>query len=57
MQIRTRKRSTGKRKHHKQHEKNKVWLRFIKHAFVGTLEEEELRTFDDAVVPEFREEL
>jgi endopolyphosphatase len=34
-----------KKKHHKQQEKNKVWLRFIRRAFVGTLEEEELRSF------------
>lgn len=36
-----------KKKHHKQHEKNKVWLRFIRRAFVGTLEEEELKTFSE----------
>lgn len=35
-----------KKKHHRQNEKNKVWLRFIRRAFVGTLDEEELRTFD-----------
>jgi endopolyphosphatase len=48
-----------KKKHHKQHEKNKVWLRFVKRAFVGTLEEEDLRTFneDEVLIPEFREEL
>ena len=48
-----------KKKHHKQHEKNKVWLRFVKRAFVGTLDEEDLRTFeeDEVLVPEFREEL
>ncbi|KAF8867210.1 Endopolyphosphatase [Acephala macrosclerotiorum] len=34
-----------KKKHHKQHEKNKVWLRFIRRAFVNTLEDEELRNF------------
>jgi endopolyphosphatase len=46
-----------KKKHHKQHEKNKVWLRFDKRAFVGTLDEEELRTFDEVLIPEYREEL
>jgi len=48
-----------KKKHHKQHEKNKVWLQFVKRAFVGTLEDEDLRTFDEAevLIPEFREEL
>jgi endopolyphosphatase len=48
-----------KKKHHKQHEKNKVWLRFVRRAFVGTLDEEELRTFeeDEVLVPEYREEL
>ncbi|KUJ20517.1 Endopolyphosphatase [Mollisia scopiformis] len=35
-----------KKKHHKQHEKNKVWLRFIKRAFVGTLEDEDLKSFE-----------
>ncbi|KAF4637453.1 hypothetical protein G7Y89_g659 [Cudoniella acicularis] len=35
-----------KKKHHKQKEKNKVWLQFIQRAFVGTLSDEELRTFD-----------
>merc|ERR1712230_260967 len=29
-----------------QHEKNKVWLRFIRRAFVGTLEEDDLQSFD-----------
>ncbi|KAE8453769.1 hypothetical protein EG329_009281 [Mollisiaceae sp. DMI_Dod_QoI] len=35
-----------KKKHHRQQEKNKVWLRFIKRAFVGTLEDEELKNFE-----------
>jgi endopolyphosphatase len=35
------KKKKGRRKHRKQDEKNKVWLRFIKRAFVGTLDEEE----------------
>jgi endopolyphosphatase len=53
------KKKHNKKKHHRQHEKNKVWLRFVKRAFVGTLEEEDLRTFDEDEVsfPEFREEL
>jgi len=38
------------RKHHKQDEKNKIWLNFIKRAFVGTLEDEELREFEN--IPE-----
>jgi endopolyphosphatase len=42
-----------KKKHHKQHEKNKVWLQFIVRAFVGTLEKEELQSFDDASDMEF----
>jgi endopolyphosphatase len=46
-----------KKKHHKQHERNKVWLRFVKRAFVGTLDEEELRSFNEVVVPDSREEL
>lgn len=46
-----------KKKHHKQHEKNKVWLRFVRRAFVGTLDEEELQTFDEVSIPKFREEL
>lgn len=32
-----------KKKKHRQHEKNKVWLRFIRRAFVQTLEEDELQ--------------
>jgi len=48
-----------KKKHHKQHEKNKVWLRFVRRAFVGTLDKEDLRTFeeDEVLAPEYREEL
>ena len=34
------------KKHHGQHEKNKVWLRFIQRAFVGSLNEEKSRSFD-----------
>ena len=41
------KRKHKKKKHHKQHKKNEVWLRFIKRAFVGTLEEEDLKSFDE----------
>jgi endopolyphosphatase len=37
-----------KKKHHRQHEKNKVWLRFIRRAFIGTLEEEDLRSFEES---------
>jgi len=46
-----------KKKHHKQNEKNKVWLSFIQRAFVGSVEEEELRTFEllkKSVEPEMR---
>jgi endopolyphosphatase len=45
-----------KKKHHKQHEKNKVWIRFIKRAFVGTLEDEDLQSFEheELEVPEWR---
>jgi endopolyphosphatase len=47
-----------KKKHHKQNEKNKVWLRFIQRAFVGTLEDEELSSFQNGDVEEvYREEL
>ncbi|KAL2067293.1 hypothetical protein VTL71DRAFT_1717 [Oculimacula yallundae] len=35
-----------KKKHHHQHEKNKVWLRFVRRAFVGTLADGELQAFD-----------
>ncbi|CAG8973522.1 hypothetical protein HYALB_00002848 [Hymenoscyphus albidus] len=35
-----------KKKHHRRHEKNKVWLAFVQRAFVGTLEQEELRGFE-----------
>ena len=48
--------STGKKhkkhKHHKQHERNKVWLRFVKRAFVGTLEDEDLESFEQDNVSE-----
>jgi endopolyphosphatase len=44
-----------KKKHHKQHEKNKVWLRFIRRAFVGTLEEE-LRSFSEPSEQDLLEE-
>jgi endopolyphosphatase len=57
IEVDKKKKKHEKKKHHKQHEKNKVWLRFIRRAFVSTLDEEELRTFDEVVVPEFREEL
>ena len=33
------------KKHHKKHKQNKVWLDFIRRAFVGTLEEDELENF------------
>lgn len=35
-----------KNKHHSRNEKNKIWLRFIERAFVGTLDEKELQSFD-----------
>ncbi|KAG0649971.1 Endopolyphosphatase [Hyphodiscus hymeniophilus] len=41
-----------KKKHHKQHEKNKVWLRFIQRAFVGTLNDEDLKSFEQDESPE-----
>jgi endopolyphosphatase len=34
-----------KKKHHRRKEKNKVWLKFIERAFVGTLDEEDLKDF------------
>lgn len=40
------------KKHHKQNEENKVWLRFIKRAFVGTLEDEDLESFQQEDIPE-----
>lgn len=47
-----------KKKHHTQHEKNEVWLRFVSRAFVGTLDEEELKSFnDEALVPGYQEDL
>jgi endopolyphosphatase len=41
----------NKKKHHRQHEKNKVWLRFIRRAFVNTLEDKELKSFQ-AIEPQ-----
>ncbi|TAQ83476.1 hypothetical protein B7494_g8202 [Chlorociboria aeruginascens] len=38
----------GKHKKKKQREKNKVWLQFIQRAFVGTMEEEDLRSFEES---------
>ncbi|KAH8599024.1 Metallo-dependent phosphatase-like protein [Bisporella sp. PMI_857] len=38
-----------KKRHHEQNEKNKVWLRFINRAFVGTLEKDGLESFDREV--------
>ncbi|KAG9235637.1 vacuolar endopolyphosphatase-like protein [Amylocarpus encephaloides] len=46
-----------KKKHHRQHEKNKVWLTFIQRAFIGTLDEEELRSFDSPIDQEAAQEL
>lgn len=57
VELDKKKKKHNKKKHHKQHEKNKVWLRFVKRAFVGTVDDEDLRTFDEVLVPEFREEL
>jgi len=34
-----------KKKHHKKHKKNKVWLQFIRRAFIGTLGEDQLENF------------
>ncbi|KAA8566971.1 hypothetical protein EYC84_010067 [Monilinia fructicola] len=37
-----------KKKHHrKQKEKNRVWLRFLQRAFISTLDEDDIRSFDD----------
>ncbi|ESZ91247.1 hypothetical protein SBOR_8369 [Sclerotinia borealis F-4128] len=37
-----------KKKHHrKQKEKNRVWLSFVQRAFVGTLDEDDIKAFDD----------
>lgn len=41
-----------KKKHDRQKKRNKVWLRFVKRAFVGTLDEEELRKLEDVPVLE-----
>lgn len=57
LEVDKKKKKHKKKKHHKQHEKNKVWLRFVRRAFVGTLDEEELQTFDEVSIPKFREEL
>jgi endopolyphosphatase len=35
-----------KKKHRKQREKNKVWLEFIRRAYVGSLDDEELQSFE-----------
>ena len=34
-----------KKKNHGKHKKNEVWLRFIRRAFVGTLEDDQLKNF------------
>lgn len=59
VEVDKKKKKHKKNKHRKQHEKNKVWLRFVRRAFVGTLDEEDLRTFndDEVLIPEYREEL
>ncbi|KAH7330314.1 vacuolar endopolyphosphatase-like protein [Rhexocercosporidium sp. MPI-PUGE-AT-0058] len=44
--IEAEKKEHKKKKHHHQHEKNKVWLQFVRRAFVGTLEEEDLQSFE-----------
>lgn len=41
-------RKRREKKRHRQHKKNKVWLRFIQRAFVGTLNEEDLRSFEQS---------
>jgi endopolyphosphatase len=54
-----------KKKHRKQKEKNKAWLQFIRRAFVGTLEDEDLQSFEqdpeldipDLLVDEWRGEV
>ena len=39
-----------KKKHRKQREKNQVWLHFIKRAFIGTVEDDELLSLSSGVV-------
>ncbi|CZS90671.1 hypothetical protein WAI453_004043 [Rhynchosporium graminicola] len=46
-----------KKKHHNQHEKNKVWLRFVRRAFVGTLEDGELQAFNEETEIDLAEEI
>lgn len=55
--VKTEKKKNKKHKkkhHHHQNEKNKVWLSFIKRAFVGTMEDEELRKFEHISQPSLR---
>jgi endopolyphosphatase len=40
-----------KKHHHHQNDENKVWLNFIKRAFVGTMEDEELGEFEHVSPP------
>ncbi|KAI9644682.1 Endopolyphosphatase [Ciborinia camelliae] len=57
-----------KKKHHrKQKEKNRVWLSFVQRAFIGTLDEDDIKSFDEDLgervpepltpVPDNREQL
>ncbi|RAL63756.1 hypothetical protein DID88_003402 [Monilinia fructigena] len=40
-----------KKKHHrKQKEKDRVWLRFLQRAFIGTLNEDDIKSFDDEIL-------
>ncbi|QSZ28951.1 hypothetical protein DSL72_003458 [Monilinia vaccinii-corymbosi] len=40
-----------KKKHHRKHqEKNRVWLSFVQRAFVGTLDGDDIKSFDDEVL-------
>jgi endopolyphosphatase len=41
-----------RKKHHRRKEKNKVWLKFVQRAFVGTLDEDDLKNFEAPVYME-----
>lgn len=45
-----------KKKHHRK-EKNRVWLSFLRRAFVGTLDEDDIKSFDDELETHIQEPL
>ncbi|KAF7895171.1 hypothetical protein EAF00_006985 [Botryotinia globosa] len=45
-----------KKKHHRK-EKNRVWLSFVQRAFVGTIDKEDIKSFDDGLEKHVQEPL